>query len=78
MSEDIIDKMREVISTAFPNNLIPENIMELEYGVFEEWDSLGNFALLMLVEQKFGLEFTMKELSEMKSISQIVARINAD
>ncbi len=78
MSEEIINKMREVISIAFPNNLIPENIMELDYGAFEEWDSLGNFALLMLVEQKFGLEFTMKELSEIKSISQIITRLNAD
>lgn len=75
MSEETNEKLREVIAIAFPNSLIPENIMELEYGAIEEWDSLGNFALLMLVEQKFGLEFSMRELSELKSIEQILNRI---
>jgi len=78
MSEDTNEKLRDVIAMAFPNSLIPENIMELEYGAIEEWDSLGNFALLMLVEQKFGLEFTMKELSELKSIRQILTRIKSN
>jgi acyl carrier protein len=78
MSEDTNEKLREVIAMAFPNSLIPENIMELEYGAIEEWDSLGNFALLMLVEQKFGLEFTMNELSELKSIKQILIRIKSN
>jgi len=78
MSEDTNEKLRDVIAMAFPNSLIPENIMELEYGAIEEWDSLGNFALLMLVEQQFGLEFTMKELSELKSIRQILIRIKSN
>ena len=78
MRKDSTEKLREVISIAFPNSLLPENIMELGYGALEEWDSLGNFALLMLVEQEFGIEFTMKELSEVKSVHQILARLNAN
>jgi len=78
MSEDMLKKLRKIVVTAFPNSSVPEDIAELHYGVFDEWDSLGNFALLMLVEQEFGLELTMKELSEINSIEQIVARLNQD
>lgn len=75
MSEVDLEKLRNIIIEAFPNSSVPKSINELGYGMLQEWDSLGNFALLILIEQKFGVEFTMKELTEIRSVKQILIRL---
>lgn len=78
MSKDVAKKIKSILGIAFPNTSIPENVIDLHIGACEEWDSLGNYALLMLVEQEFGIEFTINELSEIKSVKQIIARLESD
>jgi len=75
MSEESINKLRQILNITFPNFYLPDEIVDLTIGACEEWDSLGNYALLMMVEQEFNLAFTMKELSEIRSIEQIIARL---
>lgn len=77
MNNAEMQKIRAVMERAFPNTNIPENVKDLKYGDVDEWDSLGNYALLMLIEQEFGFEFTMKELTEIKSIKEIMERIKS-
>lgn len=78
MKNEEMEKIRAVMSKAFPNSEIPKDIEHLMYGSFDEWDSLGNFALLMLVEQEFGIEFSMKDLSEIRSIADLMARLGTN
>ncbi|WP_270827949.1 acyl carrier protein [Aeromonas sp. Y318-1] len=40
-------------------------------GSFPEWDSLGHFNLLLLVEQHYGVRFEPNELVELKSLANI-------
>lgn len=40
-------------------------------GSFPEWDSLGHFNLLLLVEQHYGVRFEPNELVELKSLADI-------
>ena len=75
MSKEHQLKLTKIMKKVFPNSYIPEDLSDLRYGSFEEWDSLGNYALLMLVEDEFGISFTIKELSEIKSIKEILGRI---
>lgn len=40
-------------------------------GSFPEWDSLGHFNLLLLVEQHYAMRFEPQELAELKSLADI-------
>lgn len=40
-------------------------------GSFPEWDSLGHFNLLLLIEQHYGVRFEPNELTELKSLAEI-------
>ncbi|MGE6294672.1 acyl carrier protein [Aeromonas media] len=40
-------------------------------GSFPEWDSLGHFNLLLLVEQHYVVRFEPNELAELKSLTDI-------
>ncbi|MGN5138538.1 acyl carrier protein [Aeromonas sp. 164P] len=40
-------------------------------GSFPEWDSLGHFNLLLLIEQHYGVRFEPNELTELKSLVEI-------
>lgn len=75
MSEEVIEKLIRILNITFPNFYLPDDIVDLTIGSCEEWDSLGNYALLMMVEQEFKLTFTMKELTEIRSIEQIIVRL---
>lgn len=43
----------------------------LGLGSFPEWDSLGHFNLLLLVEQHYAVRFEPHELAELKSLDDI-------
>ncbi|QSR45438.1 acyl carrier protein [Aeromonas dhakensis] len=40
-------------------------------GSVPEWDSLGHFNLLLLVEQHYAVRFEPHELAELKSLADI-------
>ena len=40
-------------------------------GSFPEWDSLGHFNLLLLVELHYAVRFEPQELAELKSLADI-------
>lgn len=75
MNSEASERLKPLLKKAFPQTMIPEDLMSIGIGSFEEWDSLGNFALLMLVENEFNIELTMQELSELNSYSKIYNRI---
>ena len=45
--------------------------MGLAVGSLPEWDSLGNYNLLLFIEESYGVRFTIEEMSEMKSLNEI-------
>ncbi len=44
---------------------------ELTAGAFPEWDSFAHFNLFLLLEETFGVRFSVEEMSELKSVRQI-------
>jgi acyl carrier protein len=58
----------------FPNAVF-EDGADLQAGSFPEWTSLAHFNFLLAVEQSFGVRFTVEEMSEMKSLGEIRARV---
>ena len=63
--------LRQILIDTFTKSNIPENIDDLKMGDFEEWDSIGNFNLILAVEQKYKIQFDMENLDKIKSIKDI-------
>lgn len=70
-------KLLKVLRKVFPKSKKKiNNLRKLEINAFKEWDSIGNLNLLLEVEKEFNFKFTMDEMSEIKSIKQILNKIN--
>ena len=63
--------LRDILMQTFKNSTIPEEIKDLKMGDIEEWDSLGNFNLILAVESQYKIQFNMDELENLTSVSGI-------
>ena len=66
-----LENIRDILILTFPNAEIKNNINNLKMGDFKEWDSLGNFNLLLAIEDSYNVRFSPEEIIEINSISQI-------
>lgn len=68
--------LRIIMQKVFPNALIPEDIKSLKLGDIDGWDSLGNLNLLLAIESEQKIRFSMDQISEIKSVTQILDVLN--
>lgn len=70
----ISDKVKEIIAQTLN---VDENIVSdsLAIGGIEQWDSMGNMAIIAALEEKLGIEFPIEDLFELNSVSAIVSEI---
>ena len=68
-------KIKEALKEIFNKNKIPKKIDKLKFGSFNNWDSLTHLNLLLLLEKKFKIKFSMEEMTSLKSINQIIRSI---
>ena len=61
-----------ILRETFPLANLGDSFMQLKMNDIDEWDSLGNFNLLLAFEEFYGVRFSMDEMSELKSIAMIV------
>ena len=61
-----------VIRETFPSADLDDSFMNLKMDDIAEWDSLGNFNLLLAFEEFYSVRFSMDEMSELKSVAMIV------
>jgi acyl carrier protein len=67
--------LREALLETFPTAAIPNFIDELKLGDLTDWDSLGNFYLLLALEKKFQIHFDIDEITNLRSIADIKSAI---
>ena len=65
-------RIRNLMCETFPNDIIPDNVLDLKMGDLKGWDSLGNFNLILAVELEFDIRFSMDQATGVKSIDQII------
>lgn len=65
------EKIFEALKKIFPKSKIPKNIIKLKIGDIKEWDSLGNFNLLLEIEKTFNCRIDTKSFNKIKSIKDI-------
>lgn len=69
--EEVFQALNEV----FRDNFDDEDITLKETTVaddIEEWDSLEHINLIIAIEERFGMKFTMKEVTGMKNVGEMV------
>ena len=71
----IEEKIFSCLKTIFDQEKIPKEITNLEYGNFKSWDSLAHLNLLLTIEKKFKIKFTLKEMYELRSVKEIIKLI---
>lgn len=68
------EKIRTIIAKAL--NVEPGIITEtLAMEDIEEWDSMGNMAIIAAIEENLGIEFPIDDLFELNSIPSLIAEI---
>ena len=68
------EKIREIIATTI--NVAPEIITEsLSIGDIEQWDSMGNMAIIAAIEAQMGIEFPIDDLFELNSVKALIDEI---
>lgn len=60
-----------LLEQQFPSATVTRDDYQLGLGAFPEWDSLGHFNFLLLVEQTFSVRFEPEELMTMKQLQDI-------
>ena len=75
MNKIVLEKIKNLLLNTFTNAEVEGSITELKIGDIEEWDSQGNLNLLLAIEEEFNIRFPMEEMSELKSIKQIILAI---
>jgi acyl carrier protein len=71
------EDLRPILSEVFPAASLPQDVSLLKMGDIEAWDSLGNFNLLLAIEERFDVRFTMDEMADVKSVAGIVDVLKA-
>lgn len=67
-------EVKEIIAQTL--NVEVLNITDsLAIGDIEQWDSMGNMAIIAALEEKLGLEFPIEDLFELNSVSSIISEI---
>lgn len=69
-------KLESLLAKQFPNAKV--DFIGDDYGInsVEDWDSLGHFNLLMLIENEYGFQFTDDEMAEIKNKADIRRALN--
>ena len=64
-------KILKALKKTFSKSKIPKNFQKLKIGDLKEWDSLGNYYLILEIEKIFKKKFSAKVFNEIKSINDI-------
>ena len=71
MASNINERLNEVFQNVFDDDEI-EVTRETTADDIEDWDSLEHIRLVAAVEREFGVKFTMKEVSSMKNVGEMM------
>ena len=66
------DQLLATIRETFPTAKFDDKEANLGLGSFPEWDSLGNFNLLLRIEETAKIRFNSEQISEIKNVTAII------
>jgi len=69
--EDVFQELNEVFQDVFDDETISVNDSTTSKDI-EDWDSLEHINLVVSIEKRFKMKFTMGEITEMKNVGEMV------
>lgn len=67
--------LEDLLRQQFPDAVFDPADPDLGVGAFPEWDSLGTFNLLVLIEDTFAVRFSPEDMAEIKTLADIRRRL---
>jgi acyl carrier protein len=77
MKNNFENELKEVYFEIFGKVDNETNFTQVKMGDFAGWDSMGHYAFLLAVEDKFGIRFSTQELVDLNSINEILKTLNS-
>lgn len=74
--EEIFEGLNEVFRDVFDDEDITVNENTTSNDI-EDWDSLEHINLIVAVEKKFGMKFSMGEVTTMKNVGEMAEIIKS-
>ena len=74
--EDIFEGLNEIFRDVFDDEDITVNASTTSEDI-EDWDSLEHINLIVAVEKKFGMKFSMGEVTTMKNVGEMAEIIKS-
>ena len=71
MEEKIYEELNEIFRDIFDDDSI-ELTPETNSDDIEDWDSLEHINLVVAIEKKFNIKFSMDEVTGMKNVGEMV------
>lgn len=68
------EKVKDIIAQTL-NIDISEVTDSLAIGDIDQWDSMGNMAIVAAIEEQLGIEFPIEDLFELNSVISIITEI---
>lgn len=76
-NQTLTQQVQAVLAEAIQTPI--ENITpDLAFGDLPEWDSLGHMEVMMLLEERFGVEINADTIAALISIPEICAHLEAN
>lgn len=71
---DILSKLQEIFIDVFDDEkiILTNNTTQDD---IEDWDSLAQINIIVAIKKEFKVDFTMEEIGNLKSIGEIVKKI---
>ena len=63
-------EIKKIIEKTFKKKI--KNILNLKVGSFNNWDSIAHLNLILNIEKKYKLRFTIDEITKMNSVKKII------
>jgi acyl carrier protein len=73
---DDLGKMAEIVRSLFDEYRGPVT-RELSASDVEQWDSLMNVQLIVLIEQAFRIRFSTREVGQLKNLGELLDAVAA-
>ena len=71
MAQNINERLNEVFQNVFDDDDITVD-RDTTADDIDDWDSLEHIRLIAAVEREFSVKFTMKEVSAMKNVGEMM------
>jgi citrate synthase len=73
-SQEILPRVQELVAQALETPL-DQITPGLEFGAITAWDSMGHMSIMMLLEEKFGVEIDADKIASLTSIPAICSYV---